>query len=230
MRAPEHPVSAAAAASQSAASLGGTGWLADDLYLIAHDDVTGRLRLQPLGAGLGLAGALLAELLLAGLIAVRPGTVTAAPGPQPGDQLARRVLAQVTAERGRHGLGDWLRYLSGTAAADVAGRLGRAGYLSQVPARWPRRSTRWVPADRDCAFAAIARGRAALDPARPAEAARVVLAGLAGACGLGPLLMQYAAAGACGPEDAAAALPLPLRYLVAQTRAAVDSAVLARRM
>ncbi len=46
------------------AGLSGTGRLADDLYLLAHHERTGRAHLQPRAVGLGLAGALLAELML----------------------------------------------------------------------------------------------------------------------------------------------------------------------
>jgi hypothetical protein len=211
------------------AGLTGTGRLADDLYLIAHNDVTGRPRLQPRGAGLGLAGGLLAELLMAGQITLGPGMVAVSGAARPQGGLAGQVLRQVTAEREQHGPRDWLEFLSATSVARVAERLGAAGYLSQMSRRWPLRP-RWVPSDPNCAFAAINRGRAALDPARPAGVASAALTGLAGACGLGPLLMQYAPAGARRPEDAAAFLPPALQYLITQTRAAVDSAVLARRM
>ena len=44
------------------ARLSGTGGLADDLYLLAHHEVTGQPHLQPRAIGLGLAGALLAAL------------------------------------------------------------------------------------------------------------------------------------------------------------------------
>jgi hypothetical protein len=44
------------------ARLRGTGLIADDLYLMAHDDVSGRPFLQPRATGLGLAGGLLAVL------------------------------------------------------------------------------------------------------------------------------------------------------------------------
>jgi hypothetical protein len=43
--------------------LSGTGRLADDLYLLAHHEITGKPHLQPRAAGLGLAGALLAPAL-----------------------------------------------------------------------------------------------------------------------------------------------------------------------
>jgi Golgi phosphoprotein 3 GPP34 len=55
-----------------APSLGGTGRLADDLFLMAHNDVTGKPLLQPRAPGLGLAGALRAELILSGRLWVRP--------------------------------------------------------------------------------------------------------------------------------------------------------------
>src|SRR5207245_2542451 len=53
------------------AGLSGTGLVADDLYLMAHGDRTGRPRLQPRPLGIGLAGALLTELMLAGWIGLR---------------------------------------------------------------------------------------------------------------------------------------------------------------
>lgn len=36
--------------------LGGTGRLADDLWLVAHHEITGKPHLQPRAAGVGLAG------------------------------------------------------------------------------------------------------------------------------------------------------------------------------
>src|ERR1035441_3308413 len=51
--------------------LAGTGLVADDLYLMAHHDVSGRALLQPRPLGIGLGGALLAELMLGGGITLR---------------------------------------------------------------------------------------------------------------------------------------------------------------
>jgi Golgi phosphoprotein 3 (GPP34) len=217
-------------AGQRVAQLTGTGRLADDLYLMAHHDVSGRPFLQPRATGLGLAGALLAELVLARRIDIGPQGVVAASRKPPQDKLAARVLDQVARERERRPAGEWLAFLGTTAAADVAGRLEEAGYLTRVASRRPRHSPRWVPADSDCAFVAVARARAALDPARPVTAPAAVLAGLAAACGLCPRLLAYAAPGARSPEDAALELRAGLRDLIAQTRAAVDSAVLAHRV
>ena len=54
-------------------ALGGTGRVADDLYLMAHHDVSGKPLLSPRAAGLGLAGGLVAELVLAGAVQVSAG-------------------------------------------------------------------------------------------------------------------------------------------------------------
>jgi hypothetical protein len=169
--------------------LGGTGRLADDLYLMAHDEDTGKALLSARAVGLGLAGALLAELLQADSIALTAGGLAVSGPPPPGDALAREVAGLVLAETERHPVRDWLAFLGRTAAVDVAGRLAASGYLTG--ARRGRRGRRWVPADPDCAFAPIIRIRAALGPAGPVPGHGAALAGLATACGLGPRLAQY---------------------------------------
>ena len=79
-----------------AAQLAGTGLLADDLYLMAHNDSTGRPYLQPRATGIGLAGALLAELLLAGGAGISSdGTVTAGCAP-PAGQLMAQIQGQIS--------------------------------------------------------------------------------------------------------------------------------------
>jgi hypothetical protein len=211
-------------------ALAGTGRLADELWLLAHDDRTGRPFLRLRAAGLGAAGGLLAELLLAGTIRVEPGRVTVTEARPPGDELARRVAGILAAEPVVLGARDWLAFLARTAAGDVARRLTAAGVLAVVPGRWWR-AGRWRPANPDQAFAPITRARAALDPALPVTAESGALAGLAVACGLGSRLLAYAPPGRCrGPDEMIAALPAGLREVITQTRAATDSAMLAQRM
>jgi Golgi phosphoprotein 3 (GPP34) len=214
-----------------AAQLAGTGRLADDLYLMAHNDSTGRPYLQPRATGLGLAGALLAELLLAGGAGISSdGTVTAGGAP-PADQLMAQIQNQITGECEPLPAGEWLQFLGRTAAGDVGRRLAGAGYLIGAPRR-PWRAGRWVPADPDCAFMPLNRARSALDSTRAPAGYAAALAGLAAACGLETRLLAYApsAPGRRSPQEAAALLPVPLRELIAQTQAVVDSAVLAQRM
>jgi len=212
------------------ARLSGTGRLADDLWLMAHHELSGKPYLAPRAAGLGLAGALLAELMLAGMIGIWPGGVVAAGRTPPADGLARFVFDLVLSEHEQYPARDWLLFLARTAAGDVARRLGQSGYLTQAAARRPWHGERWVPVDPDCAFAPVSRVLAVLDPARPVTAPGAALAGLAGACGLGPRVLMYASPKARrGLEEAAGQLQPGLRDLIAHTRAAVDSAVLSHR-
>jgi hypothetical protein len=213
-------------------TLDGTGRAGDDLWLLAHDDVTGKPVIQPRPLGLGLAGALLAELALGGAVNVRHDNITmVAVRRRPTDGLLARVLGQVEGEPDAHPVGDWLAYLARTAPADVAVRLEACGYLAQTKGLLPWREGRWVPTDRDSAFAPVLRVRAVLDAARPLTAEGVVLAGLADACGLGFRLAQYTPGRPVRPlHQAIAQLPPGLQDLLAHTKAAVDSAVLAHRV
>ena len=210
--------------------LTGTGRLADDLYLMAHHETTGRPLLQPRAAGLGLAGSLLAELILAGAIEITAGQVAVTGAALPGDGLAGEVAGQVAGEHAQHSARDWLAFLARTAPADVARRLEQSGYLTWAPARWPRRGQRRVPVDADCAFAPVARVKSALDPSRPATAQGAALAGLAAACGLGSRLALYLPPGSRRRVDEVTGRLDPgLQDLIAQTQAAVDGAVLSHR-
>jgi Golgi phosphoprotein 3 (GPP34) len=212
------------------ATLSGTGLVADDLYLMAHDDVTGRPCLQPRALSLGLAGGLLAELLLADVLGLWRGLIVVTGAGVPRGRLASDVLGLVVSEGEKHPVCDWLAFLARTAAAQVPVRLADAGYLQKAWSRRPRRAAQWVPTDSDCAFAALSRARPALESAGPSLYS-TVLAGLAVGCGLGTRLLPY------GPPDARSrlreviALLAPgLRELIVQTGAAVDKAVLSHRI
>lgn len=213
------------------AQLSGTGRLADDLYLMAHHEVSGKPHLARRAVGLGLAGALLAELMLAGCIRLWPDRVAVAGGVPPQDALARCVLGVLLSEHEGHAARDWLLFLARTAAGDVAGRLEQAGYLTRTAARRPWRPDRWVPVDADCAFAPLLRVKSALDSSRPAAVHSAALAGLAAACGLGAQLSLYLPPKTRRRlDEAAGQLDPGLRDLIAQTRAAVDSALLSHRV
>jgi hypothetical protein len=210
--------------------LGGTGQIADDLYLIAHHEVSGKPHLQPRALGLGLAGALLAELILTGTITVTTAAVTATGHARAGDQLTQRIADQMAAEPQQHRVDTWLAFLGRTAAADVAARLAHAGYLARASARRTWRGHRWIPVDPDCAFAPITRVSVALNPSS-ATVTGVTLAGLATACGLGPRLSLYLPDGARDRTDTwVTRLHPDLREVITHTQAAVDSALLAHRV
>jgi Golgi phosphoprotein 3 (GPP34) len=214
------------------AGLSGTGRVADDVWLLAHNDVSGRPYVQPRAMGLGLAGGLLSELALTGALSVRhDGIVVMQARRPPPDELLVRVLSQMAREPVAHPVGEWLAYLARSAPADVAARLAASGYLAQGKSLLPWRGSRWRPTDRDSAFSPVLRVRAAADASRPLATCDAVLAGLADACGLGFRLAPYTPAQRARPlHNAVAQLPPGLRSLIACTRTAVDSAVLTRRL
>ena len=213
------------------ARLKGTGRIADDLYLLAHDDVTGKPFLQPRALGLGLAGALLAELLFAEVIRVNVERIEVTRQGEPADGLGHHILGVLRAEPEWHPLRDWLTFIAGTAVQDVGRRLERAGYLSQVRSRRPWRGTKRVPADSDAAFAPLIRVRAVLYLTEAATVSDAVLTGLATACGLASRVLLYGQPDARDNVDIAIRRLHPsLRELIAQTQAAVDSALLSHRV
>jgi hypothetical protein len=97
------------------ARLNGTGRLADDLYLLAHHEITGRPFLRPRVTGLVLAAALLADLILTGHLSLKGGEPVPLDCPPPGDELSRRDLNVLRSEPG-HLARVWLLYLARTAA------------------------------------------------------------------------------------------------------------------
>jgi len=211
------------------AGLSGTGRLADDLYLMAHHELTGRPFVQPRALGTGLAGGLLAELMLGASIGLGPDGAVLPGRTWPADELARQVRDQIAGEHEPRLVRDWLLFLARTAADDVAQRLARSGYVTRAGRRVPWRPGRWIPVDPDWAFSPLLRVRAALDPARPLPAYGAVLAGLATACGLGFRLDQYQIPGGHSLEQAIGQFPPHIRELIAHTQAAIDGAVLAHR-
>ena len=213
-----------------ARGLSGTGLVADDLYLLGHDDRSGKPLLQPRALGTGLAGALLAELMLAGCIGLRQdSTVVITRDTPQGAVQQHPLLKQVADEPGPQPVRSWLRFLARSAARDVALRLEEAGYLQHVRSRVPWSQGQWIPVNPDWAFAPMLRVRSALNPARPLTAHAAALTGLAVACGLGFRLDQYQTQAGRPVQDAVAQLGPGLQELIAQTQTAVDSAVLSHR-
>lgn len=209
--------------------LRGTGRVADDLWLMAHDDRTGRALLQPRLMGLGLAGGLLADLFLRGHAGLGPdGTIRPRSRGHRVPAADASLLELMAAEPVPLPVRDWLRYLAASATGDVGARLKDAGYLTTVRRRARWLSGRLIPGDPDWAITPISRAGMALDPRRPASPHACALAGLAAACGLGFRLDQYLTSARTVP-DAVLLLPSDLRALIACTQAAAASAVLSHR-
>ena len=228
---PDHYVAGASAGYGYAvpgqdSRLRGTGRLADDLWLLAHDDRTGKCRIGPRPLGLGLAGGLLCELLLAGQAGVtRDGLIIAGAKPPP-DPRAHHgsLLRQITSEPVPLPVRDWIRFISQSSAREVTARLEQDGYLTVTRRRVPGLQDRRTPRNPDWAITPISRAGAALDPRRPAGPYAGALAGLAAASGLGFRLDQYLRAGRT-VQAAVASLTPPLRQVIDQTEITVSAAV-----
>jgi hypothetical protein len=109
--------------------------LADKYYLIAHEDRTGRSRLHPRATGLGLAAALLSELVLEGRIGITDGELYIVDRHPPRDALAHDVLDLLSAQSQHTDVRTWLAFLSQDAALRVAERLMRVGAVEMVTRR-----------------------------------------------------------------------------------------------
>lgn len=215
--------------------LRGTGLIADDLWLMAHHELTGKPFLPPRALGIGLAGGLLAELMLGGCIGLRHDGVVAAGSTWRGDELPRdglalRVLGQIAGEQPLP-VRDWLLFLALTAARDIADRLEGAGYLTRAGGRFPGRASRWVPVDPDWAHMPLVRARGAVEGSGSWTVHGGVLAGMAAASGLSFRLAQHCQTPAGrGVEHVIGLLGPGLRELAVQVQAASAASVLAHRV
>jgi Golgi phosphoprotein 3 (GPP34) len=204
--------------------------LADDFYFVAHDDTNGKPRLHPRATGLGLAAALLCELVLCGRINVAGGTISIIDRHPPEDALAHTVLDQLLGERQHNATATWLAFLSRDAADLVSQRMTRAGHLSRSESRGLLRTTvRLVPTDRSAAAWPEARLRRLVTRGEQLTAPDAVLAGLVEAADLTRhVLWDGDARSFQYLTWVITSLPPALRELVTQTHAAVGNAVLSR--
>jgi hypothetical protein len=111
------------------------GVLADQYFLIAHEDRTGRSRLHPRATGLGLAAALMGELVLEGRIGITDGDLVILDRHAPADALAHDILSLLIAQPQHRDVRTWLAFLSQEAAARVGERLMRLGAVEPVTRR-----------------------------------------------------------------------------------------------
>ncbi|OKJ73938.1 hypothetical protein AMK30_15625 [Streptomyces sp. CB02460] len=94
--------------------------LPEELVLLAHDPVEGRVVCRPYSLRLGIAGAVAAELVLAGRVVVQDGKISATGAPALGDSFLDAALAGVAGRRKGHKLQRWVR--EAAAVKTTAGR------------------------------------------------------------------------------------------------------------
>lgn len=128
---------------------GGPGRLADDLFLIAHDDYTGKAAAPPRTLDPALAGALLGELALDGRITVANGQVFLADDRPRQEPVADRILNEVIHRGDGHSARAWVRFLTPRVRHQVGERLVTAGTVRRDRARRLnlRTTVRWPGVD-----------------------------------------------------------------------------------
>ncbi len=72
--------------------------LADELLLLAYDDVTGRCAVPPIALDLGMAAAILVDLVLRGRVEVAGGSIVATDPSPTGHEVTDKVLSRIHAE------------------------------------------------------------------------------------------------------------------------------------
>lgn len=210
--------------------------LADQFYLIAHEDRTGRSRVHPRATGLGLAAGLVGELMLLDRVRVYGGELGVVSREPPGDALAHNVLDLLIVQRQHRELRTWLAFLAQDAAVWVGERLLRAGVVEPVTRRRLRGTqTLYMPMNsnqRNAVAWAPARLANILVQGRAMDMADRVLAGLVLATGLTRHVLWDFTAHRPGLTHLYAvveSLPADLRELVEHTEACVGSVLAAGR-
>jgi hypothetical protein len=208
--------------------------VADEFFRIAHRDRTGRARLHPRAAGLGLAAGLLAELAVGRWLEVDGrGRLSVVRRDPPADALAHTTLDQLLAQPGHRDVRTWLAFLEPGAVDAVGQRLTRAGHVRQVKHRrlWTSRTV-YVPVDRNAAaWPEIRLARLLVNRDRLAEP-DAVLAGLVAVTGLSRHVLWEPDThdpGMTHLTRVVTRLRPSLHHLIAHTEAAVGDAVLAPR-
>lgn len=109
--------------------------LADELFHMAHDEFSGKVRISGDMLGCGLAAAALGELLLAGTLTVTDGRLAAWTARQTGDPLTDHVVAQLQRVGTGHALHHWIAHLRPEVTELVAYRMTGQGLVKRETSR-----------------------------------------------------------------------------------------------
>ncbi|GIG63595.1 hypothetical protein Lfu02_79670 [Longispora fulva] len=197
-----------------------------DLYLLAHDEISGGPLASAQAVAVGLAAGLVAELMSVGLVLLTERRLDLT---RPAANLADGLLAKVASdlEQVRGGdLARWLRFWADDAVTGVRARLVDAGRLREKQRRrfgWSRSPT-FVPTSWQYAAGRAVLLRSALTDPPAAPPSMRLLAGLVHAVSLTDWLTRDQRSLRRAVPDMVAGLPPPLRHLLAVTAATVASA------
>lgn len=110
--------------------------LADELFLVGHDEYSGKPHIADNALDTGLAGAVLGELVLANRIYVGDDTTVMVRDQRPyGERVSDAALAEILKQREAHPVRAWVEYLRDHARIMVAPRLIQLGLIEKVQSR-----------------------------------------------------------------------------------------------
>ncbi|MEV3980396.1 GPP34 family phosphoprotein [Nonomuraea sp. NPDC049758] len=208
--------------------------LADDFFFVCWDATgSGKPRLHVPGVALGLAGALLAELVLEQRITVEGVRLRVVDRRRVPDELAGKVLTEIGNSPQHTDVRTWLAYLAQRSVTEVTSRLMGNGLLDRESPRLLKRNQfRYFSTDFNRAMWPSARLRLALVKWQPLTPHDMALAALAEACDLTDVVVEDPADRRGAHQyltTVLAAMPQPLSDLGRQVSAAVGDAVLTYR-
>ncbi|MFI6735990.1 GPP34 family phosphoprotein [Nonomuraea sp. NPDC050451] len=208
--------------------------LADDFFLVSWDTTgSGRPRLHVQGVALGLAGALIGELVLHQRVAVRGVRLDVIDSEDVTEKVANQVLADIGDSPHHTDVRTWLAYFAQRSVEDVGGRLVAAGLLErEAPKLLRRRPPRFFSADFSKAMWPATRLRLALVRHWPLSPQDMALATLVDACDMTETVLDDPADRRVARRyltTLLATMPEPLRDLSRHVSAAVGDAVLTYR-
>lgn len=208
--------------------------LADEFFLIAWDTaMSGTPVLHPKITALGLAGALLGELVLAGRVGIQAGQVWVTDSRPIDDPLAQSLLNEIGNTREHIDLPMWLAYFARNSVQRVATRLVRAGLVEPDVSRvlW-RKRVRYLATEYAKGAWPAVRLELMLLKGRDVTPNNLTLASLVDATGLLGVIVPDSRDRAAGREYLGVlmnSLPPSLRELAGQVQVSVGDAVLTYR-
>jgi hypothetical protein len=200
--------------------------LADELFLVGHDQYSGKAQVSDGALDTGLAGAVLAELVMAGRLYVDEENIVAVRDQRPyGERVSDAALAEILKQREAHPVRAWVEYLREHARTMVAPRLVQTGLVERVQTRQLlKQVVRYPATDPLKAAAPQARLRYMLDHPRNLDEQTAILGGLVMATGL-----DFVLGGGSGREtrDGLARMVELLKPEMRSLMAGVESAIAA---
>jgi hypothetical protein len=110
--------------------------LADELFLVGHDQYSGKPQVSDGVLDTALAGAVLGELVLAGRLSIGDDTIVVVRDQRPhGERVTDAALTEILKQQQAHPVRAWVEYLRDHSRTMVAPRLVQIGMIERVQVR-----------------------------------------------------------------------------------------------